>query len=174
MLGKFLCTVLGRMLKICNVRLSYVCSFSPRTWEILGLMTSKFLDKKKVCIYIHTHTKSNLWKIFQPSLLAFYSLLNPAFESKYHTHAPDTSSRHSQCLSLLVYKMSMLLLTQLKGVLGDLPAAWPSSTGRSPSARARQSAHTHPSSRRGAFAYAVPWDNGKYMGFLKSEDLLFF
>ena len=103
--------------------------------------------------------------MFQPSLLAFYSLLNPAFESKYHTRAPDTSSRYSQCLCLLIYKMSMLLLIQLKGVLGDLPPVWPSGTGRSPSVRAGQSAHTHRSLWRGAFAYEMSCDNGRHMIF---------
>lgn len=101
--------------------------------------------------------------MFQPSLLA--SLLNPAFESKYHTRTPDTSSRHSQCLCLLIYKMSMPLLIQLKGVLGDLPAVWLSSTGRSPPATAWQSAHTHHSSRRGAFTYGMSWDNGRHTFF---------
>jgi len=88
-------------------------------------------------------------------------ITNPAFESKHHTRAPDTSYRHSQCLYLLIYKMTVLLLVQLKGALRDLPAAWLSSPGRSPSAGARQAAHTHHSSPSRALPYEMSWHNGR-------------
>lgn len=87
--------------------------------------------------------------MFQPSLLALCSLLNPAFESKYHTCAPDTSYWHSQCLCLLIYKITILLLIQLKGAWRDPPVGWLSSTRQSPPARAGRLL-THHSSRTGA------------------------
>lgn len=86
--------------------------------------------------------------MFQPSFLTFYLLVNPSYESKDHTRAPDTYYRHSQCLCLLIYKITVLLLIELKGELRDLPEVWLGSSGWSPVAE-HSNLLTHTTPHRG-------------------------